>query len=72
MINAIPFGEISIQPVETAREINFTIIQGESYLFRLVPCFQGFELSPLDKCLQIQVDVKIVQEVECFIENYFM
>ena len=72
MNDEIRFGVITVQPIYMEREINFAVLHGKDYLFRLVPCLNGLDLSPLDRNLACDIDLKLVSEIRGLIENYFL
>ena len=72
MNDKIMFGDILIQPIHFEKEVNYTILAGVDYLFRLVPAGDGFELSPLDKALQPDIDSGFIKQIGEFISCHFM
>lgn len=71
MTKAVPFGSFKIVPEQLANEVNFTVYDGEDYLFRLVPDLWGFEISKLDKALNCEVDQKLIDQIGGWIAGYF-
>lgn len=71
MTEAIQFQSFQIVPEQSSKEINFTVYNGEDYLFRLVPGLWGFELSKLDKALNCEVDQKLIDQIGGWIAGYF-
>ena len=71
MTEAVQFGNFQIVPEQSAKEVNFTVFNGEEYLFRLVPGYAGFELSKLDKALNCEVDQKLIDQIGGWIAGYF-
>lgn len=64
-------GSIQVEPVFTEREMNFFVIRDNDYLFRLVPGEAGFELSMLDKALDVAVDHALVDWVGDRIDRHY-
>ena len=71
MEEEIRLGAISVQPILTEREVNFCVKQGSNYLFRLVPGYEGFEISKLDKALDAEIDHSMVEHIGDQIDRYY-
>lgn len=62
---------ITLEKIDTEREVNFIVCDNGNYLFRLVPYEDGFDVSPLDKALGLQIDTHLIIKLGAFIENKF-
>ena len=58
---------LKVERVFTDREVNFAISEHNEYLFRLVPAYDGFEISPLDKALGTMIPFSLVARLNDFI-----
>ncbi|TLY44989.1 MAG: hypothetical protein E6K54_08995 [Gammaproteobacteria bacterium] len=71
MEERLHFGDLIIIPIDSERSTHFKVMRGEDYLFRLVPCMEGFELSALDQCLGNELDYELVEKVGLFIHDHY-
>lgn len=66
---------ITAEYIYTEMEVNFTIKNEKGYLFRLVPSDTlefNFDISPLDKCLNVPIDWNLFYKVSKAICNYHL
>ncbi len=56
-----------VQSVDAEREINFVVLNKTGLVCRLVPCFFGFDISPLDHA---KMGVQLVV-LKSFTDNTF-
>lgn len=69
MARVYKFGEYLIKTVVMPLETNFIVYNREGYVCRIVPRFWGFDLSPLDYCLDNIVSKELVSTIVDHIIN---
>jgi hypothetical protein len=65
---------IRIETVYADREVNFSVHNDKGYLFRMVPASSpnlGFDISALDKSLEVSIDPALFQRASEAIESYY-
>jgi hypothetical protein len=67
MAQTLKFEDYNVIPINLEREVNYVIFKNEEYMFRLVPGYSGFELSPHDKTLGIEPDLHLIAKISDFI-----
>lgn len=71
MDEVIEFQGLKIKAEYCDQEDNYTVFDENGYCFCLVPCLTGFEISPLDKTLGVEVSQDKVDEVSQVILEHF-
>lgn len=62
--------DLRIEPVFTEREINYTVLAGGDYLFRLIPDENGFFISKMDQSLGTIADPVLIHAIsEMIVQN---
>lgn len=51
------------------REVNFEVFDYGGYVCRLVPGYEGFELSKMDVSLGVEIDETVIDTISNFILN---
>jgi hypothetical protein len=60
-------GKYLVKEVVLEREVNYEVFDGEGYVCRLVPGYEGFELSKMDVSLGLDIDTNVVDMISNFI-----
>jgi hypothetical protein len=60
-------GVYVVKEVLLDREVNFEVFDADGYVCRLVPGYEGFELSKMDVSLGLDIDLSVVEMISNFI-----
>lgn len=60
-------GKYLVKELLLDREVNFEVFDADGYVCRLVPGYEGFELSKMDVSLGVDIDTDILEMISNFI-----